>query len=274
MIRKSLTSFFAVFSLALATAVFSAPEADLWRTWLRHADSSSFRVDHSAWQNILDRYVTTDREGIARFNYGEVTEESRRTLEMYLDQLQKIDVSGLVRVQQLAYWINLYNALTVHVVLNHYPVESIRDIDISPGLFSDGPWGKKLLEIDGQPVSLNDIEHRILRPIWGDPRIHYAVNCASISCPNLQREAFTAENMESQLERAAATYVNHPRGVAFEEGELVVSSIYHWFGSDFGGTDQKIIEHIKHYAKPHLANRLSKIDRISGHRYDWTLNAP
>ena len=85
------------------------------------------------------------------------------------------------------------------VVLDHYPVDGIRDIDISPGLFAGGPWDKKLVEIEGDDVSLNDIEHRILRPIWRDPCIHYAVNCASIGCSNLRPTAFTAANAERCL---------------------------------------------------------------------------
>ena len=103
------------------------------------------------------------------------------------------------RDEQLAYWINLYNALTVKVILDHYPVKSILDIDISPGWFSIGPWGKKLVAVEGVEISLDDIEHRILRPIWRDPRIHYALNCAAVGCPNLLREAFTGATAEVLL---------------------------------------------------------------------------
>ncbi len=89
----------------------------------------------------------------------------------------------LRRAEQFPFWINLYNALTVKVVLDHYPVEIIRDIDISPGLFADGPWGKKLVTVEGEALSLDDIEHRILRPIWKDPRLHYVLNCAALGVP-------------------------------------------------------------------------------------------
>jgi hypothetical protein len=175
-------------------------------------------------------------------------------------------------MEQLVFWINLYNALTVKVILEHYPVESIRNIDISPGFFSNGPWGKKFIKIENVKISLNDIEHRILRPIWKDPRIHYAVNCASIGCPNLQKFAFTAENVENLLTKAAKEYINHPRGVKVDDGELTVSSIYIWFSSDFGSSDIEILSHLKQYASPGLRIQLEDFNKISSHDYDWTLN--
>ena len=156
--------------------------------------------------------------------YAAVSGSDRKALDAYLKRLGGTSVSKLKRSEQRAYWINLYNALTVQVILAHYPVESIRDIDISPGFFSDGPWGKKLMQVEGEEVSIDDIEHRILRPIWKDPRIHYAVNCASIGCPNLQPVAFTSANADTLLTEGAKAYVNHPRGVRFDGGSLVVSS--------------------------------------------------
>ncbi len=158
------------------------------------------------------------------------------------------------------------------VVLDHYPVDSIRDIDISPGLFADGPWDKKLVEIEGESVSINDIEHRILRPIWRDPRIHYAVNCASIGCPNLQPPAFTAANTDALLAAAAQAYVNHPRGARVEDGKLIVSSIYVWFQDDFDGTDAGVIRHITRYADAVLQSQLAGVTSINTHEYDWRLN--
>jgi len=154
-------------------------------------------------------------------------------------------VSKLNRPEQQAYWINLYNALTVQVVLDHYPVETIRDIDISPGLFSDGPWGKKLVTIEAEPVSLDDIEHRILRPIWRDPRIHYAVNCASVGCPDLLARAYRTDDMDQTLTANAVAYINSARGVALKGGEVSVSSIYDWFEADFGGNEAGVLKHLR-----------------------------
>ena len=158
------------------------------------------------------------------------------------------------------------------VVLDHYPVDGIRDIDISPGLFADGPWDKKLVEIEGEAVSLNDIEHRILRPVWRDPRIHYAVNCAAIGCPNLQPTAYTAANTDALLDEAARAYVNHPRGARVEDGKLIVSSIYVWFQDDFGGDNAGVIHHLTRHADAGLRTQLSGVASIYTHHYDWLLN--
>jgi hypothetical protein len=163
-------------------------------------------------------------------------------------------------------------ALTVEIVLSCYPVESIRDISISPGLFSRGPWDAKLLTVEGEKLSLNDVEHRILRPIWQDARVHYSVNCASLGCPNLQPMAFTAENTDNLLERGAKEYVNHPRGVAVRNRKLRVSSIYVWFREDFGGNADDLMEHWREYAEGPLAEALQSYSGGLEHDYDWRLN--
>lgn len=258
--------------LPLASPVLSAPKANLWERWLAHDPDSSITVDHTPWDQFLKTYIIKGSDGINRVAYGKLTEADRIALARYIDKLTKIPVSKLSRSEQLPYWINLYNALTVQVILEHYPVKSIQDIDISPGFFVSGPWDKKLVHIEGKAVSLNDIEHRILRPIWKDPRIHYAVNCASIGCPNLRDDAFTRKNTETLFENGAHDYINHPRGVKIEEDGLTVSSIYMWFSEDFGGTDASIISHLKQYATPVLREKLNRFTRISDHHYDWSLN--
>jgi len=251
---------------------FFAPKARLWARWQAHDPAAAARIDHGPWDRILATYIAPDTSGVNRFDYAGVSASDRAALDGYIAGLAALPVSRYARTEQLAYWINLYNALTVQVVLAHYPVDSIRDIDISPGLFADGPWDKALLTIEGQPVTLNDIEHRILRPIWHDPRIHYALNCASVGCPDLQRRAFTAEGTEALLEAAARGYVNSPRGARFKKDKLIVSSIYVWFSEDFGGDDAGVIAHLKRYAESALAARLAGIERLGGHAYDWTLN--
>ena len=207
-----------------------------------------------------------------RVRYREVSRADRSALNRYLGDLSRTPISRYARAEQLPFWINLYNALTVRVVLDHYPVESIRAIRISPGWFSVGPWKKQLIDVEGVALSLDDIEHRILRPIWGDPRIHYAVNCAALGCPNLALEAYTGENSEALLDANARAYVNHMRGVALEGDELVVSSIYDWFQSDFGGDEAGVLAHLRRYAEPALRRALERRNRIDDYRYDWDLN--
>jgi hypothetical protein len=235
-------------------------------------DRETVRVDHAPWRDFLRRHLVKASDSINRVDYAGVSVEEKSALQNYLDALQRLPVSRMTRAQQRAYWINLYNAGTVRLILEHYPVQSILDIDISPGWFSNGPWDSKLYNIEGRPVSLNDIEHRILRPIWQDPRIHYALNCASLGCPNLLAEPFTAAEGEQLLDQAARAFVNHPRGVHIDDTDLVVSSIYHWFKVDFGGSDQGVIDHLRRFAEAGLAARLGNIHKISGHQYDWSLN--
>ncbi|MGH1482707.1 MAG: DUF547 domain-containing protein [Geminicoccales bacterium] len=231
-------------------------------------------IDHSLWAEILARHLITDADGVNRFAYGDVTEDDSIALDRYLQQLADTPISSHNRPTQMAYWINLYNALTVRVILDHYPTDSIRDIDISPGLFSDGPWGKKLLTIEGEKVALDDIEHQILRPIWKDPRIHYAVNCASIGCPNLQPVPFEPDMLDRQLDGAAIEFVNHQRAVDIVGNNVIVSSIYSWFRDDFGKSDSDVLAHLKAYLSPERAMKLEDYTSIHDDVYDWRLNDP
>ena len=264
---------FAATAVGTAPQAAAAPASELWPRWLPHEPDSGLKVDHDAWDAFLGRYARRGADGVVLLPYGSISESDRDALRRYLDSLAKQPVAPLNRAEQFAYWVNLYNALTVETILAHYPVESIRDIDISPGLFSNGPWGAELIEVEKTAVSLDDIEHRILRPVWDqDPLIHYAVNCAALGCPDLQLRAFRAETTPAQLDSAARRFVNHPRGASFRNGGLVVSSIYRWFREDFGDSEAGVIAHLRGYAAPQLAARLAETTRIFDHEYDWALN--
>jgi len=228
-------------------------------------------IDHSAWDRILDKYVSAHADNLNRFAYNSVTAEDRNLLRSYLQSLSQIEISNYSRPVQFAYWVNMYNALTVSVILDHYPVKSIRDIDIS-GLLSNGPWSKELIAVEDADLALDDIEHAILRPIWKDPRIHYAVNCASVGCPNLHNQAFTAENTNALLEQMAYDYINSPRGVSIKNGKVTVSKIYSWFAYDFGNSEKAILKHLIQYASSATAAELMRIGKLSSTAYDWSLN--
>ncbi len=262
-------AFFALFS----SPSMAAPSSNLWPHWLAQNAASTQRVDHSVWDTFLKNHVITNHpSNVFLLNYAAVPKGAQTRLNQYLAAMQGVKVSQLSRREQLPYWINLYNAKTIELILTHRPVKSIRDIKF--GLFSGGPWSKKLLTVEGQALSLNDIEHRILRPIWRDSRIHYAVNCASIGCPNLMPVAFTASNIEVLLKKGAVAYINHPRGVRFDDGKLVLSSIFHWFIEDFKGNLKGVLAHVHKYATPHLQQQLTQYDKGYDHAYDWALNAP
>ena len=251
-----------------------APSSDLWERWQAHDAASTATIDVSIWDRLLKTYLQPAASGVDTFDYAAVTAEDRAALKSFLQALSAVPISTYNRAEQMAYWINLYNALTIDVVLDHYPVDSIRDIDISPGWFADGPWGAALTTVEGEELTLNDVEHRILRPIWQDPRIHYAVNCASIGCPDLRRDAFTAANLDAMLDAGARDYINDARGVSISGDRVQVSSIYDWFFEDFGGTEQTLIAHLTRYAEPDLKARLGAIGELHESDYDWRLNAP
>ncbi len=246
-----------------------APGVDLWPRWQAHDPGSTTTVDHSAWDRFLKAHVR-DRPGANLVDY-QAAARDRAALDGYLAKLSATPVSTLNRAEQMAFWINLYNALTVRVILDHMPVDSIRDIDISPGILSSGPWDAKLIQIEVTDLTLNDIEHRILRPIWNDPRVHYAVNCASIGCPDLAPSAYTGTDLNAALDRAAKAYVNDPRGVSVVGDDVVVSRIYDWFIEDFGDSEAGVIAHLRKHGAPDLAHTLK--GGLDDTHYDWSLNS-
>ena len=260
------------------TSGIAAPKSELWPRWQTHNAENREVIDHSAWGIILKKYLVSSQlptessapVGINLMEYGGVSKIDYDLLKIYLTTLEGISISSFSRPEQRAFWINIYNAATVNLILEHYPVESITNISFS--FFSFGPWDEELLTIEGEELSLNDIEHRILRPIWQDPRIHYALNCASIGCPNLQPIAFTAKNTDSLLKTGASEYINHPRGAKKEDKKLWLSKIFEWYQDDYGGNEAGVLIHIQKYAKENLANSLYEDELEIEYHYDWRLN--
>jgi len=254
--------------LVASTGLRAAPEAKLLPHWQQHSAASSATIDHDAWTRWLGDHVQAGSPN--RIDYEIVSSNQIAALDDYLTHLQRTRISDFNRRQQKAFWLNLYNATTVRLVIRHAPVDSIREIH--GGLFNTGPWDEPLVSVEGRRLSLNDIEHGILRPIWQDPLIHYGVNCASVGCPDLIDRAFTADTVNDALRDNASRFINSPRGVQFEDGRLVVSSIYKWFASDFGGTEAGILAHLRRFAGPDLRARLESASSIDDYRYDWSLN--
>ncbi len=267
--RSSIVILLSYAVLAWGVAVSQA--ADLDQYFARNDPNSTMTVDHSAWQRILERYIAPSADGVNLFAYGRMSAADRKALKAYLTALQGVKVTALKPDEQRAFWINLYNALTIDVVLDHYPVKSIRDISLG-GFFTVGPWKKELVAVEGRKLSLDNIEHDILRKVWRDPRIHYAVNCASMGCPNLMGKPFTGTTLDKMLTRGARDYVNHPRGAQVRSRKLYLSQIYSWYRKDFGSTDAAVIGHIAKYAAPKLKQQLASINTIAGYDYDWSLN--
>ncbi len=271
--RKNFSRYTGIVIILLAanSPANAAPAAELWPLWDRHDASSTRVMDHSAWQAFLSAYLQASADGVNRVDYAAVSAADREKLNAYLQTLAAIDPRTLNKNEQLAYWINMYNALTVEVVLRYPKKGSI--LRMGEKLFAIGPWDDKVITVAAEQLTLNDIEHRILRPIWNDHRIHFAVNCASIGCPNLNAEAYRGDNAEALLSSAETAYINHPRGVGFNKrGKLVVSSIFDWYQSDFAGSEQELLTYLsRHYRKP---EQLKNYQGGVKYDYDWALNRP
>ncbi|MGI9435260.1 MAG: DUF547 domain-containing protein [Geminicoccaceae bacterium] len=264
-----------VLLLWLLTAASSVPAVSAEvaeQRWLSSDEASMKRVDHSAWETILLAYLRPGADGIHRVAYGRVSAADRSVLDGYLDQLSKVEIGHYKRSEQMAYWINLYNALTVDLILDNYPIPSLIKLQDQASDRDQGPWNRRLISIDGVPLSLNDIEKRILKPIWQDQRVHYALSCGAISCPNLQPVPYDGDQLEQQLSYVAMAYVNDPRCIEIDGEMLRVSSLYRWNIDDFGGSDQAIIHHLMAYAEPELAMALQNFEHIHGDGFDWRLN--
>jgi len=216
---------FGALSLLIATASFCYGQTT-GGIWDKFDSTNTATIDHTDWQAVLDAYlITDDPSGVHLFDYRalQANTANRQRLNRYLEHLQELDPRQYSRDVQMAYWINLYNAVTVRVVVDAYPIESI--LQIHNGETPDtGPWKDVHATVAGVPLTLDNIEHDILRPIWQDNRIHYAVNCASLGCPNLASEAFTAANLERLLDQCAKEFVNDLRAVEFLDEAFGVTS--------------------------------------------------
>jgi hypothetical protein len=235
---------------------------------------TSDTIDHSKWQRILDSYLITEQIGNEKsehhyFKYGAVSDEDFALLEEYIEDMQDIDITHYAPDEQFAYWINVYNAVTIALVVESYPVASIMQIGSVEG---KGPWDDPSFETATRTLTLNDIEHGILRKQFADARVHYAVNCASLGCPNLSPKAFTAKNLEQQLQSGAVSFINSNKGVQLIGDNLVLSSIYSWFISDFGGNEDSLLKHLSKHANTDLSNQLSHHFGPIKYDYNWKLN--
>lgn len=209
---------------------------------------------HSLWSTALKEHV--DEAG--HVNYAEWKEDTT-LLDDYITSLKENPPAEFwSRNDSLAYFINAYNAVTVKLILDHYPLKSIRKLIT--------PWRFKRFELKREKISLNHIEHQILRKM-NEPRIHFAINCASASCPKLFNTAFYAHTMEEQLEEATTLFINDPLRNQLSKKEMAISRIFQWFASDFG-TKKERHAFIRKYA----TQPIDKNAKVRFLNYDWQLN--
>lgn len=213
-------------------------------------------LSHAIWQDLLQAHVTPT--GAVDYR-GLKAAEAR--LDAYLTHLAAhLPQSSWADGERMAYWINAYNAFTVKLILDHYPLKSIRDLD--------QPWDRKFIQLGDQAYSLNDIEHEILRKEFQDARIHFAVNCASASCPPLRNEAFVAERLDAQLDAQARAFINNPTYNALAKRPLGLSEIFNWYGGDFTRNGGTLIAYLNQYA----ATPIEAGAAVRFLPYDWSLN--
>ncbi len=212
------------------------------------------KTNHSLWTNFLQKYVSSQ----GHVNYKAIHQHPE-DLQTYLQELSKtVPNENWTKNEALAFWINAYNAFTIKLIIDNYPLKSIKDIK--------KPWSKNFIKIGNKTISLNHIEHDILRKM-GEPRIHFAIVCASISCPKLKNEAYTAENLENQLTQAAKNFLNDPSKNAISANNLELSKIFKWFGSDFT-KHGSLIDFLNVYSDIQISNDA----KINFKDYNWDLN--
>lgn len=264
--------------------LYQARTATVISFWLASNEDNYKAIRHDDWQSVLDKYlvISQSKTGalVTHFNYEGVTPSDTDKLAKYLTTLQQIDPRDYSKAEQFVYWVNLYNALTVSLILTHYPVTSIREIGY-PALGQlntiIGPWDFPLASIANQSLSLNQIEHGILRAIWRDPNVHYVINCASLGCPDLLPHAFTRHNIKEKMIFAAKNFINQPKAVKFIGEKVTLSSIYNWFSDDFGENQRELLAHLRSYAQPKLRHQLHELllrdeKTTINYQYDWQLN--
>ncbi len=221
-------------------------------------------ISHELFDQLLKKHVSDD----GWVNY-EGFKKDREILNKYLDLIRKnAPNDSWSKNDQLAYWINAYNAFTIDLVLQYYPVKSIRDIGSSIQIpFVNSPWDIKFIEIGDEKLDLNNIEHGIIREKFNEPRIHFAVNCASFSCPVLRKEAYKGHLLDQQLEEQTVLFINDPLRNKITAKKAELSKLFSWYKGDFTN-GQRLEDFINQYSK----TEITQSTKIVYLPYDWSLN--
>ena len=241
----------------------------LWCVQLRSEEfpkASATAPSHAQWDALLKKHVRSD--GLV--DYKGFTADKNK-LEEYLDLLSNNapDRKTWSEEEQLAYWINAYNAFTIKLIVDNYPLKSIKDLNPVLSIPTvRSIWSKKLFKIGGKSTSLDDIEHGILRKEFEEPRIHFAVNCASFSCPVLRAEAYIPGKINEQLEEQTVLFINDDKRNVITKDNPQVSKIFSWFTKDFK-RNGSVIDFLNQYTKNVQIDRGADLDYLD---YNWRLN--
>ncbi|MGI4873826.1 MAG: DUF547 domain-containing protein [Janthinobacterium lividum] len=222
-------------------------------------------VDHSAYDRLLKKYVNA--QGLVDYKGFKADE---KVFNQYLDQLSKTPpAASWSKADQMTYWINAYNAFTIRLILDHYPVQSIKDIGSKIKIpFVTTPWAAKFFSIGGEKMSLDNIEHGILRKKYNDPRIHFALVCASMSCPRLRNEAYAAASLDKQLDDQGHDFLNNPAKNKISKPAAQLSKYFDWYEGDWQKNDQSVVQWVNRYA----STKIDGSTKITYLDYNWQLN--
>jgi uncharacterized membrane protein YdjX (TVP38/TMEM64 family) len=250
------------FNRAKLKNLFGPPQATLTETFADASGDASF--DHSLIDQVLQQHV----DDLGRVNYAALKADPTR-LDAYIASLAQVNLNTLGRDERLALLINAYNAFTVRLIVDHYPVASIKDIP------SADRWDSKRWNVGGNTWSLNDIEHEQIRPNFVEPRIHFALVCAARGCPPLKPHAYEAATLDAQLE-AATRYVHaHPTWLQYTAGSgtIRLTALYNWYGGDFEQVSGDVLSYVARYsAELKAALDSGQKPRAEFLDYDWSLN--
>lgn len=272
---RNLRQFFkqSLYSIVISASLFApniAGGEETAGTPIPSANQQSIdAIDHGSWDAMLKKYV--DANGRVNYKGWHQSKADRNALQAYLNRLSTANPSlHATKDAKLAFWINAYNALTVEGILRVYPTTSIRNHTAK--VWGYNIWKNLLLHVGSEKVSLEHIEHEILRKM-DEPRIHFAIVCASIGCPRLLNEAYTADKVQEQLANNATDFFSRTQNLQVENGNLKVSQILDWFGSDFGKNQQQQMRAIYPYLPRNAKAAVDKGGfRVYYLSYDWDLN--
>lgn len=271
-IRRLLVSLLVLVGLVLAGCTGGA---NVQPVRAQDAVSAPREVDHSAYTDLLRAYV--DEAGMV--DYAGLKADHDEVLAPYLQMLAETDPSNLDEQKRLAFWINAYNALTLKLIVDHYPVETIRSITPAGGPTVprlNDPWHVKVGEVGGEIRTLDEIEHDIIRTRFNEPRIHFALVCAAVSCPRLRREAFVGSRLDAQLDDQARLFLHaeSKNAIPAPNETVRLSRIFKWFGGDFGEDTDALQRVLAPYFDGGIRQKLRDaaydVDYLD---YDWALNA-
>jgi hypothetical protein len=250
--------------LTFASTAVASRDSQSWPIWNKSDESNGASIDHSAFDGFLKNYVITNHpSGINRFRYGDVSRRDSKRLNAYIAQITALDPRQYRKREQKAYWLNLYNALTIQSLLKKHPQRSVDARKLNPRI-----------KVAGVKMTKADIGDRILRPIWHDYKVIFGLSCASMGCPAIQAGAFTAANINTLLKQSAREFINHPRGLMVSRQEMRVSKIFDWYREDFGADDKRLMKLFAYYADDNKALYILGFNGDIEFSYDSRLNSP